>query len=326
MRSALHVRIVWHRCVGEIELRIGLDLPEECRRGQEDRTFARGEAALAGVGTTGIIVGLVLLQIDQSLKVLHLQWSVEFERGVEAIKAIGLGRERYILPGRQLLKIDPGDPGVGKAAGRVTGGLQFLGVLEHLRPGLWNLGNVGLLQRILVDPHDSRRRVEGERQHLALGGRVVTGDGGQIGLWVELLAGVGHQLVNRLHRAGRCHHGCGPDFEHLQEMRRVAGAKRGDACVHRVGIAALVGWQHLVIGLRGVEFLGQLDDHVIIRASHRMPPLNLSHRVSGRGGERKRDSNCRGRAEFSKSHQIPPVGPSSSLRALTAPDDVQMTV
>ena len=85
-----------------------------------------------------------------------LHGSIEFQHRVEAVEAIGLGCERHIVPGRQLLEIDPGRPGIGEAAGCVTGGLQFLGVLENFRPGRRDLGDAGLLERVQVDPHDGR--------------------------------------------------------------------------------------------------------------------------------------------------------------------------
>ena len=187
----------------------------------------------------------------------------------------------------------------------MSGRLQLLGGVEHFRPGLRNLGDAGLLQFVLVDPHHHRRGVEGERQHVALRGRVVTGDGRQIGLGVERLAGILHQLVDRLDGAGRGHHRGGADLEHLNDVRRGAGAERGDAGIHGVGIAALEGRDDLVVGLAGVEILGKLVDDVIVAAGHGVPPLDLGHSV-GRRCERQRNSHCRRCAELSKCHGIPP--------------------
>ena len=181
--------------------------------------------------------------------------------------------------------------------------LQLLGGLERFGPGLRDL-DIRLLELVEVDPHDGRRRVEREGQHLALRGRVVAGDGGQIDLRIELLAGLGHQLVDGLHGAGRGHHGRGADFEHLHDVRGVAGAERRDAGVHRVGIVALVGRDHLVVGLRRIEVGGELDDDVVVGARHRVPPLDFGHGQRRRSRHANRDCNSGSRSKVSKSHQV----------------------
>src|SRR5262249_3910638 len=86
-----------------------------------------------------------------------------------------------------------------------------------------------------------------------------------------------------------------------------AGAERGDAGIQRVGIAALEGRNDLVIALRRVEIIGELDDDIVVAAGHRMPPLDLGHGMRGRSRNGKRNSSCGRRAEVSKVHQIPPV-------------------
>ena len=274
-----------------------------------------------------------------------LEGTVEFEHGVEAVEAVGFRCQRHVVPGRELLEIDPGDPGIGEAAGGIAGCFQFPGVLEHLGPGLGDVRDVGLLQRVEVDPHHRRGRVEGERQHLALGGRIVAGDRRQVGVRIEFLAGLLHQLIDRLHRAPGGHHGGGADLEYLHDMRRVAGAERGDAGIHGVGVAALVGRHHLVFALRGVEIVGELDHDLVVAAGHGVPPLDLGDRM-GRAGQRQGKRCGHSRAELSNGHRYPPglirhvsfrsvrapasamperCEPSSSFRAITAPDDVQMT-
>ena len=209
------------------------------------------------------------------------------------------------MPGRQLLEIDPARPRIGKAAGRVTGSLQLLGVLEHLGPGLRNVGDASLFQSVQVDPHHGGRRIEGKRQHLALRCRVVASDGRQVGLRVELLAGLRHQLVDRLHRARRRHHGGGADLEHLHDGGRIAGAKRRDPGVHRVGVTALVGRHHLIVALRGVEIVGELDDNFVVAAGHGMPPLDFRHSMCRRRDKRQCERGG-SNTEPSNSHQEPP--------------------
>jgi hypothetical protein len=61
----------------------------------------------------------------------------------------------------------------------------------------------------------------------------------------------------------------------------IAGPERGDAGVHRIGIAALVRRDDLVVLLGGVERFGELDDDVVVAAGHRMPPLDLGLRQGG---------------------------------------------
>ena len=329
LRRVLDVRIVGHRRVGPVELGLRLHIAEEAGRGDEDRALAGGEAAFAGIGAAGIIVGLVFLQLDQLFEMLYLQRAVEFQHGIETVEAVGLGRQRHIVPRGQLFEVDPGHPGIGEAAGGVAGRLQFLGVVEHFRPGFRNLGDVRFLQRIEIDPHHRRRRIEWERQHLALRGRVIAGDRRQVGLRVEFLAGLLHELVDRLHRALCGHHGGGADFEHLHDRGRVTSAECSDAGVHGVGVAALVGRHDLELALRGVEIIGQLDDDVVVAAGHGVPPLDLGYGVGGRGKSQRKGCGQR-RAKLSNEHRDPPdwavVKSSSSFRALTAPDDVQMTV
>jgi len=82
-----------------------------------------------------------------------------------------------------------------------------------------------------------------------------------------------------------------------------------------------------VVGLAGVEIVGELVDDIVVAAGHGVPPLDLDHRMRWcRGSKGQRDGGCQNSAELSKSHQIPPVGSSSSFRAFTARGDVQMTV
>jgi hypothetical protein len=74
-------------------------------------------------------------------------------------------------------------------------------------------------------------------------------------------------------------------------VRRVAGAEGGDASVERVGIAALVGRNDLVILLAVVELGGQPDDHLVVGAGHGMPPLNLGLGGGAVGRKQNRAGN-----------------------------------
>ena len=110
LRRALHVGEIRHRHRGVGELGVRLDVRIERRGGHEHRTFARSEAAFAGVGAPRIIEALVLLQLDEVFEQLGFQRGVEFEHGVEAIEPVGLGADRHVMPGGKLLDQTPGNP------------------------------------------------------------------------------------------------------------------------------------------------------------------------------------------------------------------------
>ena len=246
---------------------------------------------------------------------LHLQRRVELQLRVEAVHAVGLGGERHVVPGRQLLEVDPGDPGVAEAAVGIAGGLQLLGGVEHLGPGLGRVVGVeaGFLERVLVVPHHRTGRVERKRQHLALGGGVIAGDARQVGLGIEGLAGFLHQHVHRLHRAGGRHHGGGADLEHLHDVRRLSRAERGDAGVHGIRVAALVGRDDLVVLLGRIEVGGELDDQIVVGAGHSVPPLDLRLR-RGIAGRKQHGAGSEPAQADRISHRVPPRRP---LRRLT---------
>ena len=330
LRRARRIRVIWHRRIRPFELRIGLHVAVEARGGQHDRAFAGGEAPLAGVGAAGIIEGLVLLCLDEVIEVLHMQGRVELQLGVEAVDSVRTGCQRHVVPHRELLDVQPGDPGAREAALVIASSLELLGGGEDIRPGLRRgLGiKPGLPERIVVDPHHRRRGIEREGQHLALRGRVIARHRRQIGLRLELLARIGHQLVDRLHRPLGRHHRRRADLENLNDMRRVAGTERRDTRVHGIRIGTLVTDDDLVVLLGGVEILGELDHHVIVGASHGVPPLDLDLR-EGRG-TRKRGKGEKGRAERATSNHenlpwiSPAAAPPREQALMSAPDDTGM--
>jgi hypothetical protein len=55
----------------------------------------------------------------------------------------------------------------------------------------------------------------------------------------------------------------------------LAGAEGGDAGIHGIGIATLVGGNDLVIFLGGVEVVRQLDNKIVVGPRHGVPPLDL---------------------------------------------------
>ena len=144
-------------------------------------------------------------------------------------KPLLLRGELDVVPGREALELRPADPAGGERA-LVAAGLQLGGGQRHFGPGLRRLLRVeaGGLEGVLVVVEDGGGAVEREAQHLAVRRGVVAGHRRHVAARVELLAGVLHHLADRHDRALGGHHGRGADFEHLQDVRRVAGAEGGD--------------------------------------------------------------------------------------------------
>ena len=173
----------------------------------------------------------------------------------------------------------------------MAAGLEFGRCQGNFRPGGWRLVgvNAGGLERILVEVEDRGRTVEREAQHLAVRRRVIAGHGRNINRGVKLVTGVRHHLADRHDGALAGHHGGGADLEDLQDVGRIAGAKRRNRRRHGFGIATLVRGDYLVLFLAGIEFLGQVVNPLAIDGSHRMPPLNF-----GLGLGRHGESRCKG--------------------------------
>ena len=261
-----------------------------------------GDEFLVGLGgTPAIVPALVLLRRRQIDHMAEDGRVVELEHRIGAVEPIRLGRQRNVVPGAEILDLSPADPGGGQAAG-YPGRAQLFRDLEGLGPGFRRLVRVErrLLEGVLVPIHDRRRAVERHRQHLAVGGAVIAGDRRQVVLRVERLAGIGHQLIDRLHRALGGHHRRGADLEDLHDMRRVAGAEGGDRRGHRLGVGALEHRGDLVGGLRRVEVAGDLVDHLGIDCGHRMPPLQFDR--LGRGRSDTRGENGRRRRDHDRLH------------------------
>ena len=115
----------------------------------------------------------------------HAVGLVELQLGVEAVDAVGLRAEMGCCArprtARYCAQVDPG--------GREAAGCRSRRPSASWRPRTPRarssaaLGRfeARLLEGVLVVPHHHRRRVERERQHVALGRRIVAGDGRQVG-------------------------------------------------------------------------------------------------------------------------------------------------
>ena len=237
--------------------------------------------------------GLVLAPVGQHLDELHARRVVELQLDVGAAEAVVLGRVRQVVPGAVVLDHRPGLPLRGEAAlGAGRNGL--LRHLAQLRPGLRRLVRVEtrLLHQLLVPVEHRRRGVERHRQQLAVRRGVIAIDRADIGLGVERLLGVGHELIDRIDGALGGHHVRGADLEHLHDVRRLLGTEGRDRRRQGLGIGALVDRVHLVLGLGLVEAVGQGADRIAQIAAHGVPELDFGLRqgsLCARQNRRNRD-------------------------------------
>ena len=138
-----------------------------------------------------------------------------------------------------------------------AGGLELRGRIDHLRPGLRRLVRIepGLLEGVLVVVEDGRRAVERELSIWPLA-RVVAGHGREIGLRVELLAGVLHHLGHRLDGALAAIMVAVPTSNTCM-MCGALPARNAAMPAVMVGIAALVGRHDLVFVLAALNSLAR---------------------------------------------------------------------
>ncbi len=206
-------------------------------------------------------------------------------------EAVVLGRELGVVPGREALELRPALP-AGRERALLAARLQLRRGQRHFGPGLRRLVRIepGLLERVLVVIEDGRRAVQRVRHHLAVRRGVVAGHRGHVDLRIELVAGLAHHFADRHDRAFRTHHRRGADLEHLQDVRRVAGAIGGDRRRHRDVVCALVGRRDLALLLAGVETARQAVDPVAQGARHRVPPLHLG--LGQRAGRAEREHDA----------------------------------
>src|SRR5699024_2044173 len=106
----------------------------------------------------------------------------------------------------------------------------------------------------------------------------------------------------------------------------IAGTERGNGLGHGFGIPALVFRHHLVVGLRIVEFVGELLHLFAQIAAHGMPPGNLDWPGCGHRSTRH---HCHGecRRATGKQYFVKYFHPDSSPCVhVTAPSAAPVTV
>ena len=293
LRSALDVRPPGQGGDAELEvLGVGPHSGIGRRRVHVHHAFLAVELRRAVGAPAAVVEDLRFLPLGELPDVLHVHRAVDDELGVHAGEAVGLRADRPVVPGREVLDLDPGLPAGGEAAG-VARGLRLHGRRLELRPGLRSAVDAGLLERGLVVVEDRGGAVERHRQHVAFGVGVVAGDRGEVGARVERFARVRHQLVDGIDGALRGHHAGGADLEDLHDVRLLFGAERRDGGGHGFGVVALVDGHHLVVGLGGVEAVGDFDDLLAQLAAHGVPPLDLGGCL-GESGEGEGDGCANG--------------------------------
>ncbi len=325
LRRALDIRPVGQHADAELEVGdIGGDAGVARRALRIHRAFLIIELGRCLVGAAAIVEDLRLLPFAHLGDVVDHRGLVEDELGAEPAEAVGQRADRLVVPSREVLDVDPALPGRGEAT-RVAGFLQRQRCLLEFRPGRGRRLRVepGSGERVLVVPEHGRRAVERHRQHQAFGRRVVAGHRLQVGARIERLAGVLHQLVDRIDGTLGTHHGGGADLEDLDDVRLLARPERGDRRRHRLCIGALEGRDDLVIVLGGVEVGGDLLDPLAVGTPHGVPPLDLCLGHGGAAGAHGGNRQNGGR-EVGLSHECPP-SPCCPDNALAAFDHASMT-
>ena len=278
--GALLVRPVGQHAGPELELAGALE-PGVAGRGLGVHGHFPGrELGVADVGPPAVDEDLLPLPVGQLLEVLHEQRAVEGVGGVQAAEAVGLGPDRDVVPGAQVFDLDPAVPGRGEPGLGGAGRHQLLGRFGHFGPGLGRLVRIqpGLLEGLDVVVEHRGRAVERHGEHPAVRGGVVARDGGQVDARVEGQARLLHDFVDRLDRALGRHHRGRAHIEDLQDVGRGLGAEGRDAGVHGVGVVALVGRDHLVVGLGLVEPLADPVDPLTERTAVSVPPVDGDRR------------------------------------------------
>src|SRR2546427_9425430 len=138
---ALRVGPVGQRADAELELRRLLDAGVAGRRLHQHPALAAGELRSRLVAPPAVVEELRLLPFAELGDVLDVERRVEAQLGVQAAEAVGLGGERHVVPGREVLELDPRLPVGGEAAAR-AGRLQLLAGVAHLRPRVRRLGRI----------------------------------------------------------------------------------------------------------------------------------------------------------------------------------------
>ena len=125
LRRAGRVRVVGQ--LADAVVHAGLDdVAEAAGRFGEDAAFAGEEELLGLRGAAAILEDAVLGEIGDRLEVLDEDRRVDLELDVGAGEAVLVRAVGQVVPGGEVLEVDPGQPGRGVAAGRGAARLDLL--------------------------------------------------------------------------------------------------------------------------------------------------------------------------------------------------------
>ncbi len=231
----------------------------------------------------------------------HVKRRVDLQLHVGSAEAVFIGSVGHVVPGGEVLRLDPRQPGRRHSARRRTARLDLLRRFEDFRPGLRRVVDVQarLLKSVLVVIKDGRGGVVRKGQHRSVRLRIIGDDPGQILRFVEGEAALLEDLRCRHDRALGGHHRAAAGIEHLNNRRRLLRPESRDTGIQCLGIGALEHRHHLVGALALVELLGEFLDHFVIGTRHCVPPLQF------RGGLRlKSEAECNRRGNGNQPHNI----------------------
>jgi len=290
LRRAGNIRVIRQRRQTEGKLGIFLHVAIKPAGSRNHGAFAGDKGGLRYVGTALVHKQTLFGHVGQVVDVSHMQGRIHLHARIHATQTVGLGGKFNVVPGGETLQLGPALPGNGERT-LVAIGLELGRGQRHFGPtaGCFVGVDTCRLERVLVEIEHGGGTVERKTQHLAAGCGVVAGHGRNVGFGVKFLPGVFHDLANRHDGTLAGHHGGGTYLKHLQDVRCIAGTKCRDRTGHRLVVGAFVGRHNFVLGLAGIEILGQVIDPLAIHGSHRMPPLHFGNSM---GRQSKASSNC----------------------------------
>ena len=107
---ALCIRPVRQIGDAELELRISQVTGVGSRGLRHHPEIAGRKHGIGVVSAPGIDEDLVLLPVGQLLDVLHVQRGIDEKLGIQAFKTVALGANGNVVPGTEVLDLDPGRP------------------------------------------------------------------------------------------------------------------------------------------------------------------------------------------------------------------------
>ncbi len=240
---------------------------------------------------------------------LHVKGRVDLQLHIGAAEPVFIGSVGHIVPGGEVLRLDPGQPGRRHPARCRTARLDLLRGFEDFRPCLRRIVYVQacFLKSVLIVVKNRRGRVIRKGQHRSIRLRIIGNDPGKILRFIEGEAALLEDLGGRHDRALGRHHRAAAGIEYLNDRRRLLRAEGRNPRIQSFGIGALEDRHHFVGALARVELLGELLDHFVVGARHCMPPLQFGGGL--RLNSEADDGHCRGNGNHSHGILLPCTRP-----------------